>query len=228
MGMAGLFGIGLLFFQNLSLALILSAGGILWPRFKERELRDRRQRELNLQFRDALFALSSALSAGRSLEGAFKTALADLLLVYPDRQTDIIRELEAICRCTEMNEPLERALADFSRRSGLEDVRNFAEVIATCKRYGGNLVEVVRSTAGIIGDKIAIEQEIRLLLAKPRLEQKMLMAMPLVFIVLINAGGGGYCVPLYSSPGGYLLMLLSLALLVMSFLASRKIMDIRV
>lgn len=165
---------------------------------------------------------------GRSLESAFKTALNDLRVLYPDENTYIIKEFGYICRKIELNEPVETALLDFAERSGLEDIKNFAEVMVICKRTGGNLVQVVKNTSAILSDKIEISQEIELLLTKQKYEQKILNIMPIVFIGLVKFGGSGYMDSLYTSIKGYLLMALALGILIAASVVSKKIFDIKV
>lgn len=228
MAAGGLFIIAFVFFQSWWVAALFSLGGLFCPGCMVRELAEKRKRELSLQFKDALYALSSALGSGSSVESAFRAALNDLRIIYPDEKACIIREFSYICRRIEMNEPLEKALADFGRRSHLEDIINFADVISICKRTGGNLVRVMKNTSGAISGKIEVEQEIELILAGRRYEQKVLNIMPLVFIGLVNLGGSGYTDPLYSSFTGYLLMALSLGILAASYLFSKRIMDIKV
>lgn len=127
-----------------------------------------------------------------------------------------------------MNEPVEKALADFANRSHMEDIKSFADVVSICKLTGGNLVRVIKNTSDIISGKIEVEQEVELILSGKKYEQKVLNLMPLVFIGLINFGGSGYTDPLYQSPTGYLLMALSLGIVTASYLISKKIMDIKV
>ncbi|KJS65674.1 MAG: pilus assembly protein TadB [Peptococcaceae bacterium BICA1-7] len=228
MGAAGLFIIAFVFFQSVWVAALFSPGGLFFPGYMVRGLAEKRKKELRLQFKDALYALSSALGSGSSVESAFRISLNDLRIIYPDEKACIIREFSYICRRIEMNEPVEKALADFGRRSHIEDISNFADVISICKRTGGNLVSVVKNTSGAISGKIEVEQEIELILAGRRYEQKVLSVMPLVFIGLVNFGGSGYTDTLYSSFTGYLLMALSLGILVASYLISKRIMDIKV
>ncbi len=225
---AGLFGAGYIFFNNLPAALVMSLGAFLYPRYAGRRLAEKRRAELNLQFKDALYSLSSALSAGSSLESSFQAALQDLRVLYPDGDASIVRELEYICRRMEINEPLEKALADFAERSGLEDIRHFADVVAICKRTGGNLVQVVKNTSNMISDRIEVAQEMELLLSRQNYERRILNAMPFVFIALIRFAGGGYMDALYTSPRGYLLMAAALGILALSWFISGKIMDIKV
>jgi len=228
MGAAGLFIIAFVFFQSVWLAALFSLGGLFCPGYMVKGLAEKRKKELSLQFKDALYALSSALGSGRSVESSFRSALNDLRIIYPDDNACIIREFSYICRRIEMNEPVEKALADFGRRSHIEDIINFADVISICKRTGGNLLSVVKNTSGAISGKIEVEQEIELILAGRRYEQKVLNVMPLVFIGLVNLGGSGYTDALYSSFSGYLLMALSLGILAASYLFSKRIMDIKV
>lgn len=221
-------GAGYIFFGSWVGAMVLALGTFWYPRIKQRQLQEKRQRELTAQFKDALYALASALGAGLALESAFQAALRDLRVLYPEEEVYILQEFEYLCRRIQLNEPVELVLADFAQRSGVEDVRNFAEVISICKRTGGNLVQVVKNTATIIGDKIEINQDINLLLTKQKFEQRILNVMPVVFIGLIKFGGSGYMDGLYSSPVGYALMGVALVILAASYAVSQKIMDIQV
>jgi tight adherence protein B len=227
LGAVGCFGVGMIFFSNVIIALVFTGLAYFYPEYKAREIIKTRKTELSLQFRDALYSLSSSLGAGRSLESAFKTALNDLRILYPDKTTYIIREFEFICRRIELNQPVEEALFDFAKRSGLEDIRNFADVIVICRRTGGNLVQVIKNTSNIISDKMGIRHDIEMNLTKQKYEQKILNLMPLIFIAMIKFGGSGYMDSLYTSLKGYLLMALALAIIVASYVISRKIFDIR-
>lgn len=223
-----LFTVGLIFFSNGLIAVVFSLGAFFYPRYKCIDLIKRRKIELNLQFKDALYSLASALGVGRSLESSFKVALKDLQVLYPDDETFIVSEFKLICRRLELNEPVESGLLDLARRSGLEDISNFVDIMVICKRTGGNMVEVVKNTSNIICEKIDLNQDIDLLLTKQKYEQKILNFMPVVFIGLIKFGGSGYMDVLYSSAQGYLIMAFALIILAASYFISKKILNIRV
>ena len=64
------------FFRSLYAFLIMAAvGGILYPEYKKSELKKKRKAGLNLQFKEAIEVLSSFLSAGYSVENAFKNSV---------------------------------------------------------------------------------------------------------------------------------------------------------
>lgn len=220
-----LFGIGYLFYHHLALALLLSAGGLRAPRIWRDYQLKRRRSALNLQFKQMLFSLSSSLSAGRSVENAFREAIQDLRMLDPEGGSDMIAELEIICARLEYGQPIEEALQDFSGRADMEDIRRFADVFSVSKRTGGDLVEIVRRTSAIIGEKLDIQQEIAVSVSQKRFEAKALLASPLIMLLFMNMSAADYMVPMYTG-AGMVISTLALAGLGLCFLWIGKIMNI--
>lgn len=195
------FGIGYLFYHQWLVALIVASGGLLVPRFWRAHLLERRRTAMNLHFKQALYSLSSSLSAGKSVENGFREAIQDLRMLDQDAENDLITELGIICARMEYGEPVEDALNDFSRRAAMEDITNFADVFTTCKRTGGDLVEVVRHTSTVIGEKLDIKQEISVMIAQKKFESRALLAAPVLMLLFMNFTAGDYMQPLYSRMG---------------------------
>lgn len=217
-----------IFYRSHVISLLCTPLSLLYPRIRKAELLARRRKELNLQFKDMLYSLSSSLSAGKSMENSFREILRDLSVLYPDPCDYIIIEVEQMARRLEMNETVEAVLSDFARRAHMEDVDNFVDVFQTCKRAGGNMVEVMRNTSGIINDRIEIGQEIDMMLAERRFEQKILNVMPVLMIVLLSATAWEYMKPVFTTTAGRLVMTIAIGILAGAFFLSRKIMDIRI
>ena len=228
MACTAIFATGYIFYRSILLSLLLTPFALLYPGFRTKEIIKKRKNELNLQFREALYSLSSSLSAGKSIETAIKGSLKELSIQYPNNDTYILIELEQISRRIEMNETIEEALADFAARSHLEDIINFSDVFAICKRTGGNLVQVVKNTAEIISEKIDIRQEINLMLMEKRLEHKVLNLMPVLIVLLLSASAEEFMAPVFSEPLGRVAMTFSLVLFGAAYFVSKKIMDIEV
>lgn len=220
--------VAFVFYRSHVISLLLTPLSLVYPRIRKGELLARRRRELNSQFKDMLYSLSSSLSAGKSIENAFREVLRDLAVLYPDAEEYIILEAEYMARRIEMNETVETVLSDFARRARIEDVENFSDVFQICKRTGGNIVEVVRNTSGIINDRIEIRQEIEMLLAQRRFEQKVLNIVPVLLIVLLSASAADYMEPVFSTAMGRLVMTVAIGLLAVAWFISKKIMDIRI
>ncbi|MFC5648326.1 type II secretion system F family protein [Paenibacillus solisilvae] len=215
-----------LFYHSILVSLIFSAGGILAPRQHRDSLLLRRRERLKIQFKEALYSLTSSLAAGRSVENAFIASLEDLRLLYPDPQTEVIMEFEIIRSRMAYGEPLEQALDDFGRRAQIDDITQFVDVFMICKRSGGDLVEVIRRTSQTIGEKLEIQQEIAVMVAQKRYESRIMMAVPFVFLAFLSMTAPDYMAPLYKG-AGYVLLTVSLLLLAVCCWFMIRVMSIR-
>ncbi|MBD0379381.1 type II secretion system F family protein [Paenibacillus sedimenti] len=220
-------GVGYVFYKSIFLALAFGAVGLLFPRIRRKQLILLRKNKLHVQFKQALSCLSSSMIAGKSIETAFREALEDMKMLYPDPNCLIVVEFGIICRRVENGEPIEAALKNFADRSHLEDVSSFTDVFLTCKRTGGNLVEVMKRTAGVIGEKLEITQDIAVMIAQKRFESRVLLFAPIVIVAILAFTSPEYMDPLYTG-SGVLIMTASLLLLAACYGLTQKIMNIKV
>ncbi len=225
---AVLFAIGYVFYKNVILSALLMIISVKWPDIRTKQIIAKRKRNLNIQFKDMLYAVSSALSAGKSVETAFREAVNDLKILYPDPNTDIIVEASYIARGIALNETIEDMIAQFAERAHLEDISNFADVFVTCKRTGGNLVEMVRSTSNIIADKIEIKMDIETMISGKKFEQQIMSLMPIAMILVMTYSSYDYIAPMFETIKGRIIMTVAVAIFGASALIGNKIMDIEV
>lgn len=218
--------IAFLFYSSWLVSGIVVVGGFAFPRLYADMLRARRLQTLRIQFKQALQSLAGSLGAGKSIEQAFADAAQDMRMLYPESSALIIEELEIVVRKLGNGGTAEAALSDFSRRSRLVDAQHFADVFAVCKRTGGNLLEIVRRTSTIIGDKLEIEQDIAVLLAQKKFEARVLLAAPVIIIAILKATSADYMAPLYAG-SGRLTMTAALVLLGFCLWLTLKLMAIR-
>lgn len=216
-----------LFYDSCKAAvLILPFAFIDYHNMWERK-REEQKHRLTLQFKAMIEALVTSLNAGYSLEHAFQDAKKDLALLY-NRQEFIFKELDAILSGLKMNIPLERLLKDFGERSDIDDINNFANVIMAAKRSGGNLIRIIQKTVNSIADKIAVEEEIKTLIAAKVLEEHIMMVMPYGIIFYLRVSNGEFLEVLYHNALGVMLMTLFLIMIYAADIWASKIMEIRV
>lgn len=220
--------IGYLFYHNWLIGLVLAAAAWFTPKLLRRHLLERRRSALSSHFKQALYSLSSSLAAGRSVENGFREAAQDLRMLYPDGDNDMIRELHIITTRLDYGQPIEEALQDFSNRAANEDIANFADVFITCKRTGGDLVEVVRKTSSVIGEKLDIQQDIAVMISQKKFESNALIGTPFIFLIFLNFAAGDFMKPMYGNPLGIIVSTLCLAALGFCFWIIRKFMNIKV
>lgn len=216
-----------LFYDSCKAAvLILPFAFIDYHNMRERK-REEQKHRLTLQFKAMIEALVTSLNAGYSLEHAFQDAKKDLALLY-NRQDFIFKELDAILSGLKMNIPLERLLKDFGERSDIDDINNFANVVMAAKRSGGNLIRIIQKTVNSIADKIAVEEEIKTLIAAKVLEEHIMMIMPYGIIFYLRVSNGEFLEVLYHNALGVMLMTLFLIMIYAADIWASKIMEIRV
>ena len=216
-----------LFYDSLKAVVILVPFAVIdYKSLKKKKLEEQKQ-ELTLQFKSMIEALTTSLNAGYSLEYSFETARKDLALVF-DKKAFIFEELDIILSGLKMNVPLERLLKDFGERSGIDDIRNFANVVMAAKKSGGNLIRIIQKTVNSIADKIAVEQEIETLISAKKLEERIMMVMPYGIIFYLRVSNGDFLQVLYHNLLGVMLMTAFLILIYVAELWASRIMEIRV
>lgn len=213
------------FYRSVLAFLFLLPVAFLYPVYKKKDLEKERIRRLTLQFKEGIMVLASFLSAGYSLENSLSLSVKELEGLYG--KTGMITEefsyMEAGVR---MNRPVELLLADMGRRSGIQDVDQFAQVFAAAKRSGGELTDIISQTAGIIRDKIQVQEEIHTLTAARVFEQKIMNGIPFGIILYIDFTSPGFFHVMYETWLGRIFMTACLGIYVGAVFLAKKILDI--
>lgn len=221
-------GVVALCFYNSVLALAVYPLVIFWYfREKKEQLAEKRRKELQLQFKDAVQGMAAALAAGYSPENAVGEARKELRLIYPEN-ADMVQELSAIQRKLDANQTIEEAVRDFAFRSGLEEAETFAEIFAVGKRSGGDLIGIMKDTARTISQTVDTERQVASVLASRRYEQKIMNVIPFAMILYLRFGCPGFLDPVYGNTAGILAMTACLAVYLAAGYLSRRMLAIEV
>lgn len=200
---------------------------MIFPQIKKKELKEKRFQQLNLEFKEGILLLSSFLSAGYSVENSFSASAKELNLLYGTEGL-ICREFRLIESQIKMNRSVEQALADFAARSGIDDVKNFAEVFSAAKRSGGDLVAIIGHTADVIRDKVSLRQEILTMMASRQFEQKIMNLIPFFIVLYIDFTSPGFFTIMYTTIIGRVLMTVCMGIYLGAYGISGKLMKIEI
>ena len=214
-----------LFYENLIVSVVVGViCGIAFIPMRTKTMVKKRRQKLSGQFRELLDALATSIGAGKNVQDAFQGAVEDLANQFT-YDSDIVRELQIICAGMYNNIAIEDLLMNFAERSGVDDIANFANVFATCYRKGGNINEVIKNTAEIIGDKIEIKMELETMVSGQKNEMNIMLVMPILFIVVMKSMGGGLID--LSTPMGVLSVTIALAMFIVAYFAGQWITNIK-
>ena len=216
-----------LFYENPFVLLFMSPVPFVLMKLQERRMIQKRKKELNYQFKDALVSLSVAVRAGYSPENAVNACTRDLESIYP-AGTDIIEEFHYMQSRIRVSVPADELFRDLGRRSGVEDIANFASVLSVCRRMGGDMSAVIQKCAGMVADKIDVYREIETSIASKKAEQNIMSLMPAGIIMYIKLACPGFLNKMYGNAFGVMAMTVCLAIYAAAFCLGKKIVDIEV
>lgn len=223
-----LFAVGYVFYRSILISGVFALLSFKYPQMRAKAIAAKRQQALTLQFKDMLYSISSAVGAGSSVENSLSIALEDMRKQYASPNTSIIRELELMVARVRLGQNVEDIFNDFARRSQIEDVATFANIFDISKRTGGNMIRIIRQTTDVISEKIETKNEIDTALSGRKMEQKVLTAVPIVLILFLTYGSGGFMEPVFTTLAGRIVATVALLLILLGNFWSGKITDIKV
>lgn len=223
-----LFFTSFVFYQNIFISLLCSSLAVFGERFLKEQLIKRRKLTLTYQFKDVLYAISASISAGKQMPQAIKDAYESLQLLYSNDML-MMKELHyMIKRFDETNESMEDIFMDFALRTGVKDIKNFADIYLTCRTTGGDLSDVIQKTSTVILEKMSIKQEIQTVVSQKKLESRILSAIPFIVILFLTLVSPAYLNKMYTTTMGRMIMTLGLIAIGVAHRWSEKITSIEV
>lgn len=228
-GMTGFLGSFVLLYLFYRSWLVCFIGGLAgmagFLMYRKRVLLEKQRWSLMVEFKDVMDSMVSALAAGYSMENAVTESYHDLKLIK-ECETPMIKELGQIRKQLQLKRTLDELLMDLGRRSGVEEIIVFAQIYATARKSGGNLVQIMKRTAANIGEKIELQREIQTMIAGKKLEATCMMVIPLGIIAYLQICSPGFLDPLYHNVVGILFMSAALSVYILGVLWSHYIINI--
>ena len=216
-----------LFYESIWVALLLSPYLLIYRKEQNRLRKEQRQLLHMEEFKDGMLAVTFALNVGYSVENAFREAIGELEMLY-GKDNFTVKEFREIVRRTQHNENLEDALEGYAQRSQIEDIVYFAEVFRFAKRSGGDLISIIRSTTLTMREKTEIYGQIHTIVSGKRMEQRVMSVIPYGMIVYLKITSPDFLRPLYGNVAGIAVMTICLAVLIVSNVWSKRIINIEI
>ena len=216
-----------LFYKSMWVLVFMVPVSGMYLKWKKKQLIRERKRKLNYQFRDALNSMSVAVQAGYSVENAVSSCVRDLEQLY-SKDEDIVAEFRYIETQQKVSVPVEELFLDLGQRCRVEDIENFASILYTAKRSGGDLGNVLQKVARMLGDKIDVKKEIEATLAAKKSEQMIMSLMPAGIILYLRLASPGFLDMLYGNPFGIGAMTVCLTVYGLAYWMGKRIVEIEV
>ena len=220
-------GIAYLFYRSV-VAILFLFFIYFWVKTKYQTYKTKKRKEqLNLQFKDAMQSLASALEAGYSMENSIRFTIEDISTIY-EKESYIIRELVRINSLVSNNVPIEEAIEQFAQRSYNEDISCFSEVYHSAKRSGGDLVSIMSQTSKTISQKCEVMREIKTLITAKQMEVTIMKVMPFGILIYLSIFSNQFLEPLYGNFFGVCFMTVILMIYFVISSIADTIMEIEI
>ncbi len=228
----GILGIGLtigkMFYESYKVGLVIACVlALYFPKYKEK-IRRKHKDELLIEFRDMLYSISSSISVGRSMGQALEESIKFWEATYEESDYIMIELNSMVNHIKNSNETDILVLKDFAKRANLEDVSDFVTVYESTKEAGGNLVTAINRATDIIGDKITLEKELKVLMTEKAFEGRIVGAAPFLILLFLKLTSPEYLEPLTMTMKGHFIATVALVLIAFAMIVIERINSIEV
>ena len=217
----------IVFYDTVIPAIVLTVPAwlLLRKRFRAGKA-EKRKIAFKKQFLNGVVLLGDYLKSGYSVENAIGRSVEELEALW-GKNSDVVREWRKMGVGLKMAVQPEELFRDLGTRTGIDEVRTFSELCGSVERSGGQLSDVVRSTANQLSEQFAVEEQIRTATASRRFEQRIMNAMPLAILLYVRFGSPDLLTPLYTTMFGRIMMTVAVGMYIGAMILARRILDIR-
>jgi tight adherence protein B len=202
-----------------AVGIALGAGAL--PLLMALRRKARRQERLVQQLPEALELMSRALRAGHSLPAAIKMAADEIPEPLGGEFLILFNEVT-------YGVPMQDALKNLAARMPGSDVGFFVVSALIQRETGGNLAELVDTSARIIRERLKLLGQVEVFSAEGRLSAWILSLLPCVLGVVLYLVNPGFVAVLWSDPQGLKMLGAVAALMVAGIVWMRSVIRIRV
>lgn len=215
-----------LFYRDLRAVCITFPVGVVFYLGQRRKKLLRSMQERRGQCKDALLAVSSALSAGYALENTLPQAREAVCQVWGDDSV-FVQEWARMESGVLLHIPVEQVFLEFAERMELPELEQLAGLLAVAKRSGGRLGALMKTTASQMEERLHVENEIRTRLAEKRMELYIMLLMPPGILLYLQICSYEIIAALYETLWGHVFMSVCLAIYGLGWWLGMKLLDIR-
>jgi tight adherence protein B len=216
-------GTAVVFFAGAPMALAVFAMPLLWGLAGWYVLYRKRRRLLQIdrQLPDALDMMARALQVGHALSGA-------LLIAAKESRQPIASELQTVFDEVNFGISLQVALPHLADRIASDNVRYFVVAALVQSETGGNLADILRSTAFLIRERHKLTATVKVLSAEGRLSAWILSALPFAIAALLSWVNPEFISKLWTDPLGLKLLIGSLVLALVGIVWMQRLVSVRI
>ena len=215
-----------LFYDSLLVFVILIFFSFIYFRIRKQKNKEKRIIELKNQFIQMISCMATSLRAGFSVENSLIEATKDIEKMFGENSV-MAKELQNMIIQINLGMRIEELMSDFSDRTGVEEIKDFATVFSIAKKSGGKFSEIIERCSLMMVANRDTENQIEILISGKKYEQRILSIIPFVLIAALRYTSSDFIEVLYHNLFGEVLMSVCLLIYLLSLYLSEKISNIK-
>jgi tight adherence protein B len=208
-------------FPGIPFAIMMTVVGWKAPKPVVDWMYNRRIQKFVLQMVDALSLMSNGLKSGLSV-------VQSLGLVTQEMPNPIQQEFSLVLSENKLGVSLEEAFSNLAQRIKVDDVEMFVTSVNILKETGGNLAETFDTIVNTIRERIKVENKISALTAQGFYQGVFVMMIPPILAGVFYQTDPDFMRPLFTTPIGWLIVMVIFLLEAVGFFVIMKIVKIDV
>lgn len=185
-------------------------------------IEQKRQNNIENEFYIMLNSISMSLASGMTIENA----LRETILAEKKKYKVIYKDLERIYRMLQNNYSPDKAFKIFAEKSENREIRAFSEVLSVGLPAGINLAALIRYVSSAYRMQNDTNQEIKRILNAPKYNNRIILIMPVICVVLFRNIAPSYFSVLYNG-SGHIIMAVVLGMLIVAWWLGEKLSNIK-
>ena len=216
-----------MFYGNYIMGIIISPLGIIIYKTIKKKIYKKQIQKMELQFKDMLTAVSDLMQTGYSIENAFVESYKEIVQIY-GKNSMIGKEMRLIKSRLKLNVNIEKIMADFADRYDIDSIRTFYQTFSIAKRTGGNMGEIIKNVCETISLKEEIKEEIKVSMNAKRLEQKVMMGIPIFIMLYVTFASPGFLDVMHKTLLGNIIMTICLLAYIGAYIWGERIIEVEI
>jgi len=169
----------------------------------------------------AIIIMNNAFKSGKSILQAIEIASEEL----PEPICD---EFKKMYLDMKFGLSVDTVFDRFAKRIGLEEAVYISSSLKIFNSTGGNIIDVFSSIERALFDKKKLSEELKNISSSPSMIVKILLVVPIIFVLLIYILDPAYFSPLFNSPLGYIIIGMIVIMFIIYALLLKRILKIEV
>lgn len=179
---------------------------------------EKRKNALTLEFLEKMRDIASYMSVGKSLDVAINEACDS-----GNISSVMSRELKTISREIFTGTRYSEAFMNMYNRMQIDDIRTYAETLATFEETGGNVIEVMKVNDRFSTNKLEIRNKQNIFAQSQKSSQKVIVGVPLAMVIFFFIFNPSFFGTFYSTIVGQLVGIVSITVLIVGVRMSNKL-----